>query len=452
MSVSQACPACLSNDTHFDRQFSHKGSQYTLRLCNGCGSRYYDPIVIPDYTSHTESEAAIRDYVELNGNIDFLAGRIMQVIGNRKGGRLLDIGCGYGFSADAARRLAGWEVIGVEPSPYGRRGAAALGFKLLDEFIDENHPVASRHFDVIFASEVIEHVADPVATLRFWTSMLAEDGVLAMTTPNSACIAMADLSQSEQLSILSPGFHTVLFSKAGLERACGLGGLRDAWIQIDNTSLLATAGISKARPFDQSRSAMEIGAAYMTAVLDGGVKDKSLELGLRFRLMQNFANRGLYAEAEKYSGLLPDIRVSTKPLRTYEEFLEELPACAPALLYYRGMIALNHQSDYEQARQQFMAAAELCIQKLRLNPMGAVVEADLLTPSLFHAGLAARYAGQEALARALFSAVTEVGTPYGSKRHVDLEKRAARELATGASLVTGPILYAKGVARGFLRR
>lgn len=451
--MSQNCPACLSENTRPDREFKHENVDFKLRLCTDCGSRYYDPIVIPDYTTHTESEDAIRDYVEFNGNVEFLAGRVMQVIGDRQKGSLLDIGCGFGFSVDAARRLAGWDVIGVEPSPYGRRGAAALGYPLLDEFLDENHPVAARRFDVIFASEVIEHVADPIATLRFWASMLTGDGIIALTTPDSDCVPRADLSESDRLAKLSPGFHTILFSKSGLERAFKLAGLSSVWVEADDTTLVATACVKRARSFDRSKSTDAIGAAYMRSVLDGGVQDKSLELGLRFRLLQNFTRHGLFEEAEKQSVLLPDIRVPTRALKNYSDFLAELPACAAALLYCRGMIALNHKGDYEQARVLFAASVELCIQKLRLNPAGAVVEADLLKQSLFHAGLSAEYAGHKDLASALYSAVTKFGTAYGCKRHVGLETRASAQLAgLGELLNSGPVAYAKGVAKGFLRR
>ena len=429
MAVRDCCPACRSTATGFDRRFDFKGRAYTLRICNHCGSRFYEQTLIPDYTSHTASEASLRDYVEHNANIELLAGRLVQIIVDTPHGKLLDIGCGYGFSADAVRRLTGWKVLGIEPSTYGRHGAAALGVPMLHEFIDASHPVARERFELIFASEVIEHMDDPVEALRFWASMLTDDGVIALTTPDSQSLDNSELSHSDKLAKLSPGSHVLLFSKAGLERAFGLAGLPFSSINVVSGSLVATASRSPLRPYSTEQSTDEIGERYMRAAIDAGISDPMLNKGLRFRLMQNLARRGRFAEAAEHAELLPDISVPTAPIRSYEDFLQRLPAFAPALAFWRGMIALNQSLDYAHARQLFAASTELCLLKLRAVPSAAVVEADLLGMSLYHAALSAERAGDLEWARCGYAAMTNLGNAFGCKRHTHLEAQSYLSLA-----------------------
>ena len=79
----------------------------------------------------------------------------------RNGDRVLDLGCGAGeFTSIAA--AAGVSVIGVDVAETAlaraRRSYPQLDFRLAP--IDGPLPFEDSSFDVIWASEVIEHVAD----------------------------------------------------------------------------------------------------------------------------------------------------------------------------------------------------------------------------------------------------------------------------------------------------
>jgi 2-polyprenyl-6-hydroxyphenyl methylase/3-demethylubiquinone-9 3-methyltransferase len=99
------------------------------------------------------------------------------------GARTLDAGCGYGaFSAAAAAR--GAEVVSVDLGPRlvaraaaraGSRGvvadATALGLR-------------DGSFDVVIASEMVEHTTAPARAVAELARVLRTGGLLVLTTPN----------------------------------------------------------------------------------------------------------------------------------------------------------------------------------------------------------------------------------------------------------------------------
>jgi SAM-dependent methyltransferase len=103
----------------------------------------------------------------------------------RPGDRVLDLGCGEGtFTQIAADHGAGG-VIGVEVAPAAidraRRAHTELDFRLAP--IDGPLPLADASIDLIWCSEVIEHVADTATWLSEVRRVLARGGRLLLTTP-----------------------------------------------------------------------------------------------------------------------------------------------------------------------------------------------------------------------------------------------------------------------------
>jgi len=97
--------------------------------------------------------------------------------------RLLEVGSGLGYLTYSLHR-AGYDVRGVELSPVAVEDASkqfgALyrcrdALTLADE---------GERFDVVFLTEVVEHLADPASFLRRLAALLAPGGVILVTTPN----------------------------------------------------------------------------------------------------------------------------------------------------------------------------------------------------------------------------------------------------------------------------
>ena len=101
------------------------------------------------------------------------------------GERVLDLGCGAGdLTAQLAR--AGAQPTGVEVAQAAVDRARArhpdLSFALAA--IDGPLPLQDGAFDVVWASEVIEHVADTARWLSEVRRVLVPGGRLLLTTPN----------------------------------------------------------------------------------------------------------------------------------------------------------------------------------------------------------------------------------------------------------------------------
>lgn len=102
------------------------------------------------------------------------------------GGSLLDVGCGTGYFAEAARRV-GYRVTGLDLSrpqlelARQRFGLSSLYPMALGEYARQA-PVGS--FDVVTAFQVLEHVADPVSFLADARRLLAPRGYVAIGVPN----------------------------------------------------------------------------------------------------------------------------------------------------------------------------------------------------------------------------------------------------------------------------
>jgi 2-polyprenyl-3-methyl-5-hydroxy-6-metoxy-1,4-benzoquinol methylase len=103
---------------------------------------------------------------------------------------LLDIGCGRGQLADAARHLT-YRVTGIECHPAALAVARDRVDDLLPIDLADQGTVAAglddRKFDVILFADVLEHTADPLNVLRFYLGFLKPSGRIVVSLPNIAC-------------------------------------------------------------------------------------------------------------------------------------------------------------------------------------------------------------------------------------------------------------------------
>jgi 2-polyprenyl-3-methyl-5-hydroxy-6-metoxy-1,4-benzoquinol methylase len=101
--------------------------------------------------------------------------------------RVLDVGCGGGRFLRICKKLGAIE-LGVEPSKFGAQSARGQGLNIFEGTLEsyvEQAPVGTE-FDVITASHVVEHLPDPVETLRAMRQVLAPDGFIWIAVPNAA--------------------------------------------------------------------------------------------------------------------------------------------------------------------------------------------------------------------------------------------------------------------------
>lgn len=109
-----------------------------------------------------------------------------------RGLRVLDLGCGGGYNGALLKRAGAREVVGVEL----HAGTAAQARKRLDAVVqgDLAHldlaQLGDEPFDVILASDVLEHLAEPEAVLARALTRLRPGGAVVVSLPNVAHVVV----------------------------------------------------------------------------------------------------------------------------------------------------------------------------------------------------------------------------------------------------------------------
>ena len=133
--------------------------------------------------------------------------------GRLDGLRILDIGCGGGILAEPMARLGG-QVTGIDATPEAIAAAAAhataAGLEIDYRCITAEALAATgATFDLIYASEVIEHVTDRRLFAASIAGMLAPGGTVVITTINRtlASLALAKVALEYILRVVPAGTH-----------------------------------------------------------------------------------------------------------------------------------------------------------------------------------------------------------------------------------------------------
>lgn len=126
-------------------------------------------------------------------------------------GTLLDIGAATGFFMSIAQNM-GWEVRGIEISPYAAKLAGAKGLTVLAGTIDSH---STEHtYDAITMLDVLEHVDSPRETLQKAFGLLKHGGVLVINTPDTGSVIARLLTSLWHQYI--PPEHIALFNEKNI--------------------------------------------------------------------------------------------------------------------------------------------------------------------------------------------------------------------------------------------
>jgi 2-polyprenyl-3-methyl-5-hydroxy-6-metoxy-1,4-benzoquinol methylase len=159
--------------------------------CQGCGLAYLHPRVRSEnleklYPPGYYGMGTQRFRWGLEKAVTFFRRRRAQRVARiTPPGRLLDVGCGRGIFLSILREN-GWEVFGTELSDQAAREARErFGLNVLVGALP-SLGLPERTFDVVTLWHVLEHLPDPLPTLREIRRVMRDDGWVILALPNLA--------------------------------------------------------------------------------------------------------------------------------------------------------------------------------------------------------------------------------------------------------------------------
>jgi 2-polyprenyl-3-methyl-5-hydroxy-6-metoxy-1,4-benzoquinol methylase len=220
----------VKKQTVYDDRYGYPG-EFTLLRCPNCGHAFLDCDMTPSqlgelYTNYyprkTFNLAQYKPHAEKSGLGAWFNGLNSSAFrGVPKNVRVLDVGCGFGQSLGyhAAR---GCDVYGVEADENIRRVADKFGFKVHVGLFDDNIYEA-EFFDYVTMDQVIEHVTDPLSTLRGVARILKPGGTAILSTPNASGWG-AKIFGRRWINWHAP-YHVQFFSRRSMQLAAEQSGL-----------------------------------------------------------------------------------------------------------------------------------------------------------------------------------------------------------------------------------
>lgn len=214
-----ACNLCGGTAT---APFTRKDGMDVVR-CTACGLVYVNPRArVTDLTEHYNSGESSRvEYYRDAAVADRRTFREILAIATRLAparGALLDVGPCTGTLLLQARE-AGFAVQGIEINAGAARMCREeLGLDVRAGVLEaDSYPAES--FDVVSMGDVIEHVPDPVTTLRTVARVLKPGGHVLISTPNveSAAARMLQVKPEEHIYYFSAATLAASLEKAGLQ-------------------------------------------------------------------------------------------------------------------------------------------------------------------------------------------------------------------------------------------
>ncbi|MCX8098315.1 MAG: class I SAM-dependent methyltransferase [Casimicrobiaceae bacterium] len=368
--IDERCPACglggrMSVVASVPR-IDAPQERARFARCGACASLLHDGAIRAfDHVTGADQGTFLRQYLEnLAGPWEmFWPIGVLADAGRRS---LLEVGCGFGWSVDLWRTQVNADAHGCDPADYARAGRALLGEHIHHALLDDVPELAGRRFDVVYASEVIEHVDDPRAFVGLLVPRLTPRGVLVLTTPAAEFIAPEN-DPATVLAALAPGFHGMLFSRGALEALLREFGFPHVVVERHHERLIAWAS---AEPIAR-RAPEALLSAYLRYLAERGRTvtgedevSRSLRAGLAYRNFKERLLRGVSegleaarSEANRIA-LMTDEAQAPMPealLSALRETAAGLPAFAKRFRFCLPQVAFLNGIDAQRLGQRDLA-------------------------------------------------------------------------------------------------
>lgn len=212
-----------------------KGVETSIVRCLDCELLYTYPTLLPE-TNPYECESA-EEYFQIHDSEKKIeqGEELAKFAESIQGapGKMLEIGCGRGeHLVGAAKR--GWEVYGIEMTPEYAKIAENAGVKIENNPVEESRSLNEK-YDVILLAAILEHLYEPLETLKRIREALHPGGLVFIDVPNELSLTMRagnlymKARRRKWIINMSPTFapfHVVGFSPRSLRFTLEKAGFR----------------------------------------------------------------------------------------------------------------------------------------------------------------------------------------------------------------------------------
>ena len=162
-----------------------------------------------DFVDQVVSFKSRSDKDDTNGLYNFAAYKVKEkklrktfakltdiIVKYKKSGRVLDVGAGYGFFSSILHKKGNFLIETIEPNTdlyYLQNIPHTNNKKTLEDYLkwtnQRDRAILSKHdrskrYDIIILMDLIEHLRNPMQSLKKLRELLTYDGILVIQTPN----------------------------------------------------------------------------------------------------------------------------------------------------------------------------------------------------------------------------------------------------------------------------